>query len=66
MGIINWLMHRNMRGHAQSIAKWAVESFEALRAQNPDIAQRDIFAKMLDKHMKFPGGDKEREVFLDP
>jgi len=65
MGIVNWLMHRSMKGHAEALAKWASESYQAVRTQNPELAERNVFRKMLDQRGRFPGGEKDREIVLD-
>ena len=65
MGIINWLMHRNMRGQAEALAKWATESYQSVRTQNSDLSDRDVFGKMLDQRGRFSGGEKDREMVLD-
>lgn len=65
MGIINWLMHRRMKRHAEALVKWATESYEGVRAQHPELPERDVFRKMLDQRVRFPGGDKDRETVLE-
>jgi hypothetical protein len=65
MGIINWIMHRSMRKWAEALVKWATDTYRSLRAQNPDLSDREIFAMMLDERGRFPGGDKDRDVILD-
>jgi hypothetical protein len=65
MGIINWLVHRNMRGQAEALAKWATDSYQSIRSQDPDLADRDVFREMLDQRGRFPGGDADREKVLD-
>lgn len=65
MGIINWLMHRNMRRQAEALAKWATESYQSVRTQNSDLSDRDVFGKMLDQRARFPGSEKDRETVLD-
>lgn len=65
MGIINSLMHRNMRREAEALAKWATDSYQSVHAQNPDLVERDVFRKMLDQRVRFPGGETDREKVLD-
>ena len=65
MGIINWLMHRNMKNVARSIVNWAVDSYSSINKQCPGIIDREIFGRMLDQRGEFPGGDRDREIILD-
>lgn len=65
MGIVNWLMHHNMRGIIKSLVEWAVYSYEPLRFQFKDMPDREIFGKMLDNRVSFPGGESQRETVLD-
>lgn len=65
MGILNSLMHRTMRKHAEDLAQWAGETYQLLRKEHPNVPERDIFAKMLDQRGRFPGGDKDRDIVVD-
>lgn len=65
MGMVNWLMHRNMKNQAEELAKWATDTYRAVRAQNPSLSEREVFGKMLDKRGNFSGGDEIRNKFLD-
>ncbi|OGX33583.1 MAG: hypothetical protein A3I43_01300 [Omnitrophica WOR_2 bacterium RIFCSPLOWO2_02_FULL_50_19] len=65
MGIINWLIHRNMLNAANELAKWAFELFQSLRAAQPNIDDRETFRQMLDQRGRFPGGAADREKVLD-
>lgn len=65
MGIINWLMHRGIQGRAQELAEWAMESYKSVRSANADASERDVFKKMLNQRVKFPGGEQDLEKVLD-
>lgn len=65
MGIINWLMHRSMKNHAESLVKWATESYQLIHKNQPDLSERDVLRNMLDQRIRFPGGNTDREIILD-
>lgn len=44
---------------------WAIESYKAMCRDTPNLAEQDVFRKILDQRVLFPGGDKDREVVLD-
>ena len=65
MGVLNWLIHRQMRRHASILAEWAAHSYEGFREQYPDMSEREVLAKVLDSRVRFPGGAADRQLILD-
>lgn len=65
MELANQQMHYLMNNEAKSRATWAFELYQSFRAQYPELSDREVFGKMLDQRVKFPGGDKDREIVLD-
>ncbi len=63
MGIVNWLVHRNMKRDAESLAKWAAAAYYQEVASKSCISDRERFGKMLVKRsINFKAGN---EKFLD-
>jgi len=64
-GNINQVMHENMKREAKNLTSWAVKSYKKIHNQHPKSRDGEIFRKMLDSRVKFPGGKKDREIILD-
>lgn len=65
MGIINWLMHRNMRSEAEALVKWATDAYRSILAAHPELSERDVLGSMLDQRWRLPDGNKARDTVLD-
>jgi len=65
MGIINWLMHRNMRKQAEDWAEWSVTAFKQVCSKHPGLSDRELYGKTLDTRVQFPDGDSARSKVLD-
>jgi hypothetical protein len=65
MGLLNWFMHRSIRRSAEQLVAWASETYTVLHAQNPGMAEREVFGKLLEQRFRFPGGDRDSNSALD-
>ena len=66
MGIINWMVQRNMESNASELAKWAATTYYQIVASKSCASEREIFRKMLEKRgVNFDAGSDIREKFLD-
>ncbi len=65
MGIVNWLMHRNMKNAADALVTWATDAYRSVRTAQPHLPEREVFGHMLDQNGRFPDGDKARDTVLD-
>lgn len=65
MELINQKMHSLMSDEAKFNVLWAFELYQSFHAQYPELSDREVYGKMLDQRVKFPGGDKDREIVLD-
>jgi len=65
MALANWMMRRGLKKAAAEIADWAVASYVTLHSQHPELQERELFGKMLDQRLNFPGGSDAREQALD-
>ena len=46
MGIINWIMQRNMRGEARRVAKKVVVLYSESKAKNPNASEAEVIKAM--------------------
>ncbi len=62
MGILNWMMHKNMRKVAEQCVKTAATTYSSLRVLNPNMSEQDLRAGVLDKLGNFPVESRRQYV----
>ncbi len=52
MGLISWIMQRDMRGEARRIAKIVAEKYPLVKAQNPDDTETEVIRSVVFNEQK--------------